>query len=314
MFVAVDQLRRAGVLTPGEVATYLEVEELFIEHLPNPDFYADGNTIGAVTWFKAPVPRPMQDGVDVLCAILDAHGVPFDVVRAVEPGAVVYEDEFQVGVVSAFRGEPTPLPAGVVQEVPDVDWYALAEPFVGARAREFLRRAWALERPTLAGQGGFLLLLAALLVEFDVHASDDEVFAGAWCRVAAVPATVALVDALRRNGYGVHLGTNQDAHRAAFLRTAFGYDDLFDTSCYSCELGVAKPDAAFFVEAARRIGAAPETIILVDDDLVNVDAAPAAGMPSIHWTVRDGHEALLAQLGRYGVDGRLTAAPRGRRS
>ncbi|WP_245534381.1 HAD family hydrolase [Xylanimonas cellulosilytica] len=238
----------------------------------------------------------------------------------------------QVGVVPPVRGEPTPLPGGVVQSpttagskravassairhvlldadgvlqvVPDDDWYALAEPFVGDRAREFLHRAWEMERPALAGQGDFLPLLADLLVQFGVDASADEVFAEAWCRVAPVPATVALVGALRGNGYGVHLGTNQDANRAAFLRTAFGYDELFDTSCYSCELGVAKPEATFFVEAARRIGAAPETILFVDDSLANVEGARAAGMPAIHWTVRDGHDALLDLLAKHGVDGR----------
>src|SRR5690242_16314895 len=74
-FVAVDHLRRAGRLTPAEEAQYLDIDDWFLAELPNPDFYADGNSIGAVTWFKDPVPEPMQSRVDVLCGILTAHGV-----------------------------------------------------------------------------------------------------------------------------------------------------------------------------------------------------------------------------------------------
>lgn len=60
VFVAVDHLRRAGRLTPDEEALYLDIDDWFTEHLPNPDFYADGNSIGAVTWFKSPVPPQMH--------------------------------------------------------------------------------------------------------------------------------------------------------------------------------------------------------------------------------------------------------------
>ncbi len=203
---------------------------------------------------------------------------------------------------------------GVLQVVPGGDWYTLVEPYVGARAREFLHRAWALERPTLAGVGQFLPLLAGLLGEYGVTASADEVFAAAWCRLETVPETLAVARALRRNGYGVHLGTNQDAGRAAYLRAEFGYDDLFDTSCYSCELGVAKPDPAFFVEAARRIGGQPHEILFVDDTAANVDAATAAGLVAFRWTVDDGHDALRDELARHGLDTRAAvAASRGGR-
>ena len=66
-----------------------------------------------------------------------------------------------------------------------------------------------------------------------------------------------LVRALRRGGYGVHLGTNQESYRAAHMREVLGYDGLFDVSCYSCELGAAKPDLAFFTEAAGASGRSP---------------------------------------------------------
>ncbi|MFE6968260.1 HAD family hydrolase [Isoptericola sp. NPDC057653] len=335
VFVAVDHLRRAGVLSPDQEAEYLDVDDWFTAHLPNPGFYADGNTVGAVTWFRTPVPAAMQERVDRMCAILAAHGVAHDVVRSTDPGTRVYEDAFQVGVVPHVRHEPTPLPEGVVlapttagskrsvaaspirhvmfdaddvlQVVPG-GWEALVEPFAGDRAPELWTRAVAVERPTLAGDGDFLPLLAAVLAEFGVPAPVEEVFEAVCCRIDPVAASFAVVDALRRNGYGVHLGTNQDRHRAAYMRDGLGYDALFDVSCYSHDLGAAKPDPAFFVEAARRIGADPSAILFVDDRQDNVAGARAAGLAAVCWTVDDGHAALLDLLAGHGVDGGRTVA------
>jgi len=47
------------------------------------------------------------------------------------------------------------------------------------------------------------------------------------------------VRALRANGYGVHLATNQERYWAAYMRQVPGYDALFGVSCYSCDLEVA---------------------------------------------------------------------------
>ena len=60
VFVAVDHLRRAGRLTIEQEALYLDIDDWFNEHLANPGFYADGNSVGAVTWFRHPVPEQMR--------------------------------------------------------------------------------------------------------------------------------------------------------------------------------------------------------------------------------------------------------------
>lgn len=67
------------------------------------------------------------------------------------------------------------------------------------------------------------------------------------------------------------------------MRSALGYDELFDVSCYSYELGAAKPDAAFFSAAARRIAAQPSTILFIDDNRENV-AGALRGTASRHNT------------------------------
>lgn len=114
IFVAVDHLRRAGRLSDTEVETYLDIDDWFRVHLPEPPFYADGNSIGGVTWFKLPVPVPMAERVDRLLAILDTHGVEHDTVESDDPGQVVYTDCYQVGVIPRVRQEPTPMPKDLI--------------------------------------------------------------------------------------------------------------------------------------------------------------------------------------------------------
>ena len=189
---------------------------------------------------------------------------------------------------------------GVLQDMPG-GWEAGAEPYLGERTLEFLYRLYEEELPSLAGQGELLPLLAAALIDFEVTAPLEEVYAAIWLRMEPVEQSFAIVRALRRNGYGVHLGTNQERNRAAHMREVLGYDALFDVSCYSWELGARKPDPEFFAEAARRIGADPAAILFIDDGARNVAAARDAGFAAEQWTLEDGHGALHALLTKHGV-------------
>ncbi|WP_029288574.1 HAD family hydrolase [Cellulomonas sp. HZM] len=189
---------------------------------------------------------------------------------------------------------------GVLQQIPG-GWYAAMEPYLGDRARTFLHATWKDELPMLAGRGEYLPVLAAALAEHGVETPVEVVYADVWHRIEVHDESLALVAALRAGGYGVHLGTNQESMRGAYMRTSLGYDDLFDVSCYSHDLGVAKPDPGFFVEAARRIGADPGTILFVDDTAPNVEGARAAGMPAVVWHLDEGHDVLRARLAAHGV-------------
>ncbi|MGW7686794.1 HAD family hydrolase [Kribbella sp. NPDC054772] len=192
---------------------------------------------------------------------------------------------------------------GVLQEIPG-GWYAAMEPYLGDRARDFLHETWKDELPMLAGQGDYLPVLATTLRKYGVAAPVAEVYDAVWKNIVLIEESLAVVRALRRNGYGVHLGTNQESYRGAHMRTALGYDDLFDVSCYSYDLGVAKPDPEFFTRAADRIGADPSTILFIDDIAKNVDAARTAGLPAEQWTFTEGHATLQTLLTKH----KITAA------
>jgi putative hydrolase of the HAD superfamily len=189
---------------------------------------------------------------------------------------------------------------GVLQELPG-GWLAAAEPYLGERALEFLERAYEAHLPTLAGQGDYLVILAGVLADFGIAAALADIYRDIWLGMEPAPASLAVVRALRVNGYGVHLGTNQDRHRAAHMREVLGYDALFDVSCYSWELGAAKPDPVFFTEAVRRIGGEPSAILFIDDSIRNVAAARDAGLTAEQWSLDEGHDALHALLARHGI-------------
>ena len=87
-----------------------------------------------------------------------------------------------------------------------------------------------------------------------------------------------MVGRVRRNGYLTCLATNQQQHRAAYIRTSLGYDEWFDHLCISCELGVAKPSPLYFERIADMLSLSPSEMVFIDDHPGNVDAARSAGL------------------------------------
>ena len=72
----------------------------------------------------------------------------------------------------------------------------------------------------------------------------------------------------------VFAATNQEHHRAAYLRDQAGLGAHFDEIIYSAALGVCKPDRVFFTTAQARMGVtAAQSILFVDDSAANVDGA-----------------------------------------
>ena len=57
----------------------------------------------------------------------------------------------------------------------------------------------------------------------------------------------------------------------------------------SCEVGALKPEPAIFAAALRRMDAAAERAVLVDDIAAHLDAARTLGLRTVH-VVRDGIE------------------------
>ncbi|MDR8411694.1 HAD-IA family hydrolase [Nonomuraea sp. 3-1Str] len=92
--------------------------------------------------------------------------------------------------------------------------------------------------------------------------------------VAAFPSSVELARELRRRG--VRTAVVSASRNCAEVLRAAGADGLFDVrvdGVDAARLGLAgKPDPALFLEAARRLRAAPERTAVVEDALAGVEA------------------------------------------
>ncbi|MDC3894730.1 HAD family hydrolase, partial [Pseudomonas aeruginosa] len=84
-----------------------------------------------------------------------------------------------------------------------------------------------------------------------------------------------------------------------------GLAEEVDGVISSSDLGLAKPDPAAFLAAARRCARGPHECLFVDDTLANVTGAREVGMPAHHFTSVTDLRCLLTTVG-------LVAASAGR--
>lgn len=189
---------------------------------------------------------------------------------------------------------------GVLQTNPPGWVEHLRDQVEPGRGEAFLEDLWTSEREAMTGRRPFVEVLEEVAGRWGIG-DRVEALLPHWHRVEAQEATVEVVRALRDAGVPRHLVTNQNDHRAAYMRDALGYDQLFEQVFVSCDLGLTKSDPGFFEEVARRLGADPATLLLVDDSEQYVDSARAAGLHGAVWCVDDGTDALRDVLARHGL-------------
>ncbi|QEH33256.1 Alpha-D-glucose-1-phosphate phosphatase YihX [Aquisphaera giovannonii] len=129
-----------------------------------------------------------------------------------------------------------------------------------------------------------------------------EDFEAEWPDIFTLNEPVArLVEALDRAGYTLLLGSNTNPLHAACFRVKFRETlDRFDHLVLSYEVGVMKPDAAFFEACVALAGVPAESCVFIDDAEANVAGAIAAGLRGVVY--RD-PESLASALARMGVEG-----------
>lgn len=89
------------MLSDEDAELYNKTNDWFEENLPNPPFYDDQNSIRAVTWFKDTENiSEMLERLTPFFVLAKKYKV--EIIRSeseVIPGRLVYEDEYQIGVV-----------------------------------------------------------------------------------------------------------------------------------------------------------------------------------------------------------------------
>jgi putative hydrolase of the HAD superfamily len=105
--------------------------------------------------------------------------------------------------------------------------------------------------------------------------------------------------------------SNAWPHVRTGLREA-GLEDAVDEVLLSCEVGCAKPDPRIFLLALRRLGAAPEDALLVDDVASHVAAAESAGLTGYLHLTSAGTITRIERFLSSGAPADPVAAARGR--
>ncbi len=154
---------------------------------------------------------------------------------------------------------------------------------------------------TLSGETDLEHSLTRVLDRHDVDLEPADVLE-AWHNIELHADVVDGVRALRGRRLVLALTTNQNPPRAAWMRENLPYDEVFDAHFYSCEVGAAKPDPAYFSHVLQTLGVAPEEALFLDDTAVNVESAAALGIRAELFARDGGRPELDRILAAHGLN------------
>ncbi len=105
VFVAIWKLLEKGLLSDAEEATYYENKKYFEEVLPVPPFYDEGNPEKAITWYKNNSSgNAISEKMNFYFEMAKKYDLElFKTSTDSVPGEVIYEDEFQIAVISSIH-------------------------------------------------------------------------------------------------------------------------------------------------------------------------------------------------------------------
>lgn len=188
---------------------------------------------------------------------------------------------------------------GVLQRSPD-GWRQTLEGLLGDDPDGTLEELFSQEQEQALTGGDFRDLALRILRSHGVD-TDLERVLDCWRLLEVDPSMIDRIGELRRSGIRCGLATNQQNVRVEHMRRMPEYEGVFDAEFYSFELGLAKPDPAFFSEIVRRIGSAADEVLFMDDKEPNVAGARRAGLHAEVFAADAGAAELDRILSRYGV-------------
>ncbi len=98
---------------------------------------------------------------------------------------------------------------------------------------------------------------------------------------------LAWAAALQDAGLATAIVSNMVPGLLRYMRQEFAWLAHFDQLTWSCELGLAKPDAAIYTHTCERLNVRPEECLFLDDKPENVRGAEAVGMHALPFTTVD---------------------------
>ena len=146
----------------------------------------------------------------------------------------------------------------------------------------------------LKGKADLLDVLPPYLQAWNWQESTQE-FIRVWNETEHVidEQLMSFIRKIRGSGIRCCLATNQEKHRAAYMRTRMGFQDLFDQLFISCEIGSMKPEAEYYHAIEKQLGCKADEILFWDDTLTHVKAAHACGWRAEQYTDFDTFMQLM---------------------
>ena len=100
LFQALDEARDSPIAPNWALAEVANIYDWFEKNLPTPDRFGGGQT--GLSWFKSEATDHVQQ-MHRLKLALEECGVHVEVVTTRDPGALIYQDEFQIVAASGHR-------------------------------------------------------------------------------------------------------------------------------------------------------------------------------------------------------------------
>ncbi|MCC6495492.1 MAG: HAD-IA family hydrolase [Propionibacteriaceae bacterium] len=166
----------------------------------------------------------------------------------------------------------------------------------------FIPEVFRNELTTLTGKVDLRDLLVELLQRRGRDCTADEILE-IWYRIEVDEVMLGLVDRVRAAGVVTALATNQQSYRGGYMLANLPYGEHFDHQFHSFEVGLAKPDPAYFEHIVAVLGIEPGEAVFVDDVFANVRGATAAGLHAVHFAGTDTYGHLRCRLRALGVPG-----------
>ena len=143
--------------------------------------------------------------------------------------------------------------------------------FVGRGARKLIERGVAATGDAI-DEASLTYYHAEFLRHYEGHTADrSEIF----------PGVVALLKRLADSGIKAGVCTNKPEGLSRLLLDTLDLSRFLVTIVGPDTIGIAKPDAAPYLETVKRLGVAPPDSIMVGDSEIDILTARAAGVPIV---------------------------------
>jgi len=98
-----------------------------------------------------------------------------------------------------------------------------------------------------------------------------------------MPASVELVEQLKRAGHELHGLSNWSGEKFRLTRAKYRFFELCDSILVSGDVRMAKPDPGIFLMLLQRIGRSAEECLFIDDSAANIATARRLGFEAIQF-------------------------------